>query len=260
MKRKAFTLLELLVVIAIIAVLMGVLLPSLRAAKNQARSAVCGKNMTQLALGFTIYNNENETFPHGFNDLINASNIPPGGFVGQATYDKIGWRWFNYIIEDEPAKGSIVWCPSRKQIDPSVKNNLLCGNYGVNRSICKDASKSTSSLEDEFIGKPLGLTHVRNPSQTLLLTDSGYSLVSWKTATDISPRFDNPNREEYFYIPGMSINTPSDGIPETVDGRHSNKTVNVTYMDGHLARIKADELTVENTSGQYKNISPLWKP
>lgn len=260
MKRNAFTLLELLVVIAVIAVLIAILTPSLRAVKDQAQSVICGKNMAQFALGFTIYNNENETFPHGFSDLNNTGNIPPGGFAGKHTYDKVGWWWFNYVMEEEPAKGSVAWCPARKYRS-LAKNNVLCGNYGVNRSICKDAPKTTGTIGDEFVGKPLGLTQVRNPSQVLLLTDSGYSLASWKAATDaVSPRFDNPNRENYFYIPGMEINTSYSSIKEALQGRHPNKTVNVLYTDGHVAYIKADKLTVEKTGGQYKNISPLWKP
>ena len=40
-RGKGFTLIELLVVIAIIALLMAILMPTLRAAKDQARKTVC---------------------------------------------------------------------------------------------------------------------------------------------------------------------------------------------------------------------------
>ena len=49
-KQKAFTLIELLVVIAVIALLMAILMPALRRAKEQARALVCGRHLQQLLL------------------------------------------------------------------------------------------------------------------------------------------------------------------------------------------------------------------
>lgn len=60
MKSKAFTLIELLVVIAIIAVLMGILMPSLRMAKDQARRVHCISNVKTLSLGWFMYKDEND--------------------------------------------------------------------------------------------------------------------------------------------------------------------------------------------------------
>jgi prepilin-type N-terminal cleavage/methylation domain-containing protein/prepilin-type processing-associated H-X9-DG protein len=60
MKAKAFTLIELLVVIAIIAVLMGVLMPSLNKARDNARRIHCVSNTKSLALGWTMYKDEND--------------------------------------------------------------------------------------------------------------------------------------------------------------------------------------------------------
>ena len=48
--NKGFTLIELLVVIAIIAVLMGILMPSLRKSKEQTRKISCRSNMKQIAI------------------------------------------------------------------------------------------------------------------------------------------------------------------------------------------------------------------
>ena len=60
MSRKAFTLIELLVVIAIIAVLMAILLPSLRLAREQARSIYCRSNVRTLTLAWIMYKDAND--------------------------------------------------------------------------------------------------------------------------------------------------------------------------------------------------------
>jgi prepilin-type N-terminal cleavage/methylation domain-containing protein len=59
-RRPGFTLIELLVVVAIIAILVAILLPSLGKSREQARIAKCGVNMRAIALGCTVYSQEND--------------------------------------------------------------------------------------------------------------------------------------------------------------------------------------------------------
>jgi prepilin-type N-terminal cleavage/methylation domain-containing protein len=54
-----FTLIELLVVIAIIAVLMGILMPSLNRAREQGRRATCLSNLKNLTLAWIMYADDN---------------------------------------------------------------------------------------------------------------------------------------------------------------------------------------------------------
>ncbi|MGE5295039.1 MAG: type II secretion system protein [Solirubrobacterales bacterium] len=59
-KRGAFTLIELLMVIAVVAMLAAVLLPSLAAARHQAKDVACRANLKHWGLILAAYTNDND--------------------------------------------------------------------------------------------------------------------------------------------------------------------------------------------------------
>lgn len=101
--RKAFTLIELLVVIAIIAILMAILMPALRAVKDQGRRIHCVSNVRTLAMGWFMYQDDNDNMlvsgnvPRSaqFNDSPDTFWVePPQGPLGSYTGEQP-------ILEDE---------------------------------------------------------------------------------------------------------------------------------------------------------------
>ena len=97
-KKKGFTLIELLVVIAIIALLLSILLPGLKKAKEVAKRAVCRSNLKQLTLAWILYADDND-------GKICAANI------GHSPYGWVDTMDVNDPIEVQiqAIKNGMIW-------------------------------------------------------------------------------------------------------------------------------------------------------
>ena len=263
----AFTLIELLVVISIIALLVGILLPALGAARKSAQRAKSLSNVRQIAIASVSYSSDNQEYYVKYTD--NLTNAPNSTGTGLLPNQKIGvadkWWWASKFVLDGylPGIESYV-CPSMEMsgkigardvnqfYDADV--NIVNGprffwwnrvHYGFNAYFLNtrlgypgapDRSKADQSARE---------SEVRNGSDTIMLLDSIYE-------RDIveGPR-----------IWGMGYVFPSWDEPKFqvghADARHQS-SINVAYTDGHGDNVQVqdpenpfheDELTDTRNTG-----------
>lgn len=157
-RSLGFTLIELLVVIAIIAILAGMLLPTLAKSKERGRLAKCANSLKQISVATTMYADDNTDTFHHVIDPSDGTAAPPNG--GQWTInprsdvliDKNSgdayWAvaYMNYFAGVRPT----FRCPSAKHVDEWHDTGLyfptefwMNSTFGINQFIVRkpDGSK-----------------------------------------------------------------------------------------------------------------------
>ncbi len=106
---RGFTLIELLVVVAIIALLIGILLPSLGQARERAKRSACLSNLRQVHLSFYMYaQDSNDQVPLGYRTVSKQFN----SMIYSSTVSR--WVLFGLLVTGGYEKvPKVMYCPSQ---------------------------------------------------------------------------------------------------------------------------------------------------
>ncbi len=197
-ERNSFTLIELLVVIAIIAILAALLMPSLKGAREAAKSATCVSNLRQIYTAARLYGNE-------FKDCFPVNYASAGG--GE-------WPPYvrPYLGESGPhltPSGTALVCPSDK--------------YGSGGGF-------SLTINGRDIYKPGNF--LLSYGQNIYL--SGSAPDYWQDVKDPTTKCLYIDMENHWVVGPSLLNEPTKNA--NLMPRHGG-FLNVAYVDGHVGRV-----------------------
>ncbi|QDU72313.1 type II secretion system protein [Mucisphaera calidilacus] len=293
-QRSGFTLIELLVVISIIALLIGILLPALGAARRVARDMSCMSNTRQLSIASYSYASDNQEYYVRFCDMAVTPGYAgkpttlgqgglDGGIGGNTSH---AWTW-TFVVG---GYGSIdlYACPSfdeaedfstgatsdnirdastEKDTNGGIEQGWRNVDYGVNIEFLTALKRDTETLKGlvptNGRGVPLrqGGAYEFSSRQSAVQDPSDTLFVADTYFAGIWAS----NGETYgcFFASAEAANS------ETVHARHGGESggaVNVGWADGHSSpvQVKKDPDTVwflwADEFGSFSGYNPMGNP
>ncbi len=142
MKKHAFTLIELLVVISIIALLIGILLPALGAARRTARQMQNSTQVRGIHTGLVLFSQGNNTYYPG---RITTGQLAT---INGTTGAQVAIR-FQELLDDNYFTGAYAVSPSETK-DPWTNGTLTAANFSYALSRVTGAATGGTQRSNEW--------------------------------------------------------------------------------------------------------------
>ncbi len=247
-RRAAFTLVELLVVIAIISILAALLLPSLKRAKDTAKSTVCMNNLKNLALAAHLYANDyNDQLPYAATPVAAFYNTWIGPIRHYLT-PSIG-----SLESQSLAAGGKYW---GIDIGNEFRNGRKDSVFGDLAAAMTDRKNLSIYNNVFFCPSTIGISGVgwfASCNGTGSFSDYGMSQGVGGTAGFVDPTtIHSIKYADRVILFGDCEQAPflwATGVPTN---RHAGfKRVNLAFVDGHVASLQWD---IQNDLQMSKDI------
>ncbi len=245
--KRAFTLIELLVVIAIIAMLLAIITPALKKAKEAAREILCKTNLKQYGLCGILYLEDNDTnFPRPWWIIYNNYGSLPNA----------GHAWHNDRLHPDDQPGDLWPYLENKKVNLCpVFDSLARSGRAVNHVNCAAPPVSVpmepqfSYSMNSFLGGNQGYRPYiekeaeieRNPSQVAYFAEESLWRIVYKGVDLNGAASFNDNvllvDRPPWPIPGAGPYSFDDCLAsfhKTNDPERNDGKSNVVYVDGHV--------------------------
>jgi len=231
-RRAGFTLIELLVTISIIALLIGILIPTLGSARDSARSLRCGTNLNQIGVAIMMYLPEHrEALPQvridpATDEMVEA---PKGVNIGSLFGGKKGLL---------PVFGINTVGADRRPL------NSYLGDFGANEEVPYFSDPSDGGTTDPFLSYFPDI----DPNSTMYdLIGTSYNLNDHAPDTDptgeIYPTLIPPgggimppiaNTSRTWVCGDQPIYNYDDGGDRGQRWHHGKVQANLLFLDSHV--------------------------
>jgi prepilin-type N-terminal cleavage/methylation domain-containing protein/prepilin-type processing-associated H-X9-DG protein len=248
--RAGFTLVELLVVIGIIAVLIGILMPALIAARKAANTTQCGSNMRQIGMAMRLYLDQNKGKFPAYHTNGGIWRDPGSGAMLLESDGRAYWgvMYLPYLMKNNSeydrqvangagATAGLAWARSLWQCPASAVTDL---DPGYSENYISDHT-ATLGLNDMITGR--NTTRVRNASEWILCHDAWEHLLEGNAGGDWLMAYST------FGLPGgvvglkkergnllQYMGEPYAKVMRTEYYRHKRQS-QVLWLDGHVSLI-----------------------